>query len=80
MVTIFTKSGCPQCQFTRRKLDDLGVPFTTIDLDTDPAARATVRALGYQSVPVVVTDTGESWSGFRPTRLEALARREVAAA
>lgn len=79
MVTVFTKPACPQCVFTRQKLEDLGVPYRTVDLTTDPAALDLVMKLGYSSAPVVMVDELMHWSGFRPGRLEALAGGVAAA-
>lgn len=73
MITVYSKPACPQCLFTKKHLEGLGVPHTVIDVTTDANALDHVRGLGYTSVPVVVTDTGH-WSGFRPDRLDGLVR------
>lgn len=77
-ITVYSSPGCPQCNATYRKLDKLDLPFTPVDVTEDPEAHTYVVSLGYTQVPVTVaeTDTGEIYHfyGFRPDKLEALAR------
>lgn len=78
-VTVYTKPSCPQCLFTETKLDDLGVPYKTVDVTEDSAALEYLRSLGYSSAPVVlVSGDVQHWSGFRPDRLAGLAERSAA--
>lgn len=79
MVTVYSKPACPQCQFTKKKLDDLGIAYEVFDIITDPWARGTVQAMGYRSAPVVVVSMTNHWSGYRPDRLNALADNVIAA-
>ncbi|SIC64427.1 glutaredoxin electron transport component of NRDEF (Glutaredoxin-like protein) NrdH [Mycobacteroides abscessus subsp. abscessus] len=72
MITVYTKPACPQCDATKRALTKHGIAFTTVDLTKDAEAREFVLSLGYASAPVVVTPTGEHWSGFRPDRVKAV--------
>ena len=73
-VTVYTKPSCPQCDMTKRLLDRMRVEHTTVDVSTDPDARAYVTGLGYTSAPVVVVgDGGDHWAGFKPDRLRGLA-------
>lgn len=72
-VVVYTKPRCPQCDATKRKLDRSRVPYDSVDVTADPAARETVLKLGYTALPVVVGDDGSHWSGFRPDKLDALA-------
>jgi len=71
-VTVYTKPACVQCTATKRKLDELGVEYDTIDLLTTEGALEKVRALGFQQAPIVITDS-DSWSGYQPERLSKLA-------
>jgi len=50
-----------------------GIEYTTVDLTDDAAAFEMVQALGYASAPVVITEA-ESWAGFRPDKIAALAK------
>lgn len=72
-VTVYTKPSCVQCNATYRALDKAGIEYTSIDITVDAEARDLVMALGYLQAPVVITDTGDHWSGFRPDRLAKLA-------
>lgn len=77
-VTVYTKPSCGPCRMTCRRLDALGLDFTTVDITQNDAARDYVMALGYQQAPVVVAGT-EHWSGFRPERIKALSVAGAAA-
>lgn len=57
--------------FTIRSIEDMGFTPRVIDVSTDPGALEIVRAMGYQQVPVVVTDY-DHWSGARPDKLQIL--------
>jgi glutaredoxin-like protein NrdH len=69
MVTVFTKNNCPFCDRTKEFLDTLGVSYVTYNIQDDDSNFQKVLDLGYQQVPVVVTSTGESWSGHQPAKL-----------
>lgn len=72
-VTVYSSPGCQPCRATHRKLDELGIEFTPVDVSEDPEALALCRSLGYQQTPVVVAGD-EHWSGYRPDLLKALAK------
>jgi len=72
MVTVFTKNSCPFCDRTKEFLDTLGVEYVTRNIQEDDSNFQEVIDLGYQQVPVVVTDSGESWSGHQPAKLMTL--------
>lgn len=80
-VTVYTKPACPGCKFTKRKLDDLSIPYDTVELETDPDAVEYIKSLGYSSAPVVVVDLGDgatwTWSGYAPSKIGRL--QELAA-
>ena len=73
IITVYTKPACPQCDATKRYLVKHHVPFAAVDVTREPAMYAYVQSLGYSAAPVIVTPTGEHWSGFRPDRLKAAA-------
>lgn len=74
-VIVYTKPNCMPCRMTKRLLDRAGIPYVEVDVSTHPDAVQDVRAMGYASVPVVVTTVGTHWSGFSPERIAALVRR-----
>lgn len=71
-VTVYTSPACQGCKATKRYLDNRNVEYATIDVSEDAAALDFIKGLGYVQAPVVVAGD-EHWSGFQPTRLDALA-------
>ncbi|WEG18668.1 glutaredoxin-like protein NrdH [Alkalihalophilus pseudofirmus] len=70
MITLYTKYGCPQCDMTKRVLDGEGIEYTSINVEDDAEALDYVKNnLGFSSMPVVVKDGEEPFSGFRPDML-----------
>ncbi|WP_326493266.1 glutaredoxin family protein [Kocuria sp. SL71] len=79
MTTVYTKPQCIQCDRTQAHLTKHNVAFHTRDITTDPEAhRYITETLGYQQAPVVVTDDGQHWSGYRPDKLAQLATAQHA--
>jgi glutaredoxin-like protein NrdH len=70
--TVYSKPACVQCNSTYKKLDKHGIAYTTVDVSEDEDAYAFVQSLGYMQVPVLVTEDGDHWSGFKPDRIEEL--------
>lgn len=73
MVTVFVKPNCQPCKLTKRKLDEMGVEYETRDITEDGEALITVKNLGYLAAPVILTEIGDHWGGFRPDLISALA-------
>lgn len=76
-ITLYTKPSCVQCNATKRALAKAGLSYSEVDLTEDAEALEAVKALGYQSAPVVFAD-GDHWAGFRPDKIKALAAASVA--
>ncbi|NKX94249.1 glutaredoxin-like protein NrdH [Sanguibacter hominis ATCC BAA-789] len=74
-ITVYSKPACVQCDATLRALEKRGIAYELVDLTADADALESVRAMGYQQVPVVVASPSEHWSGYRPERIAALASR-----
>ena len=70
-ITVYSKPACVQCNATYRALDKHGIDYQTVDITTDPEALEAVKALGYLQAPVVVAGD-DSWSGFRPDKIDEL--------
>lgn len=70
-VTLYTLPACVQCTTTKRFLTKENIDFSEVDLSEDTDAMEKVRALGYQSAPVIMAGE-EHWSGFRPDKLNQL--------
>jgi glutaredoxin-like protein NrdH len=66
-IAIYTKPQCQPCRATKKKFDQLGIPYEEVSAGD---AVDHLRSLGYTSAPVVEADYGEgvttSWSGYRP--------------
>lgn len=80
IVTVYSQPSCVQCTATYRELDRAGIPYKSVDISQDDAARDYVKALGHLQAPVVIVDRdvpgvehGNHWSGYRPTAIRAYA-------
>lgn len=76
-IVVYTKPACVQCDFTKRKLDTLGLVYDTVDVTEDEdALHFITQNLGYLAAPVVYAwgdgDDEQHWSGFQPERLAGL--------
>lgn len=69
-VTVLSRPGCQPCRATYRDLTRRGLPYEAVDVDQTPEA---------VEMPVVIvtgsTGVEESWSGYAPSRIEALEGR-----
>lgn len=76
IVRVYSKPNCGQCAATIRKLNVLGVEHVVEDA-TDPQTVAALKELGYMSAPVVCVGVSndDMWSGYRPDRIEEIAKR-----
>ena len=72
-VTVYEKGDCTACVNTKRKLDQEGISYDTGDL-IEPAKLTATKALRYMSAPVVVAGD-DHWSGFRPDKINELAKK-----
>ncbi|PZU41008.1 MAG: NrdH-redoxin [Microbacterium sp.] len=54
-LTMFGATWCGDCRRTKKQLDELGVEYTYIDLEAEPAAADVARDIsGRTNIPVVV--------------------------
>ena len=72
MIKVYTKPHCQQCNFTKNFINDNDIEAEFIDVTQDERALAVMKALGYNSLPVVYVDENTHWFGFRPDELERL--------
>lgn len=73
-VTVYTKYGCPKCDMTKVVLDNIGVAYTTVNVEDDAEAKKhVVEVLGFTSMPVVEVEGQEAFCDFRPDKLHELA-------
>ena len=76
-VTVYTKNGCPQCDMTKRVLDGEGIEYEAINIQGESekekqAYDYVVNVLGLRSMPVVVAEGYEPFTGFQPDKLKEL--------
>jgi glutaredoxin-like protein NrdH len=72
-VIVYTKYGCPQCEMTKRVLTSEGIEFESINVEDNEQAFTYVKEeLGLSSMPVVVVEGKEPFTGFRPDKLQEL--------
>ncbi len=72
MTTVYTKPSCVQCDMTKKLLDKNGIEYNTVDITQDPAAYEMIVGMGFMAAPVVITEN-DSWAGFNPEKINALA-------
>ena len=54
-ITMFGAEWCGDCRRTKKQLDELGVAYTYVDLEADPAAADVARDIsGRTNIPVVL--------------------------
>ncbi|MDH6282826.1 glutaredoxin domain-containing protein [Prescottella agglutinans] len=78
-VTVYSQPSCMPCHATKKRLTLKGIPHTVVDVSDNPDALNRVKALGYQSTPVV--EAGDThWGGYSPDKIDHLARELAAIA
>ena len=70
-VTVYSKPDCMQCNFTKKWLKERNIPYTELNVKEDEEALLKVKEMGFQAVPVIVTED-DSWYGFQPDKLAEL--------
>lgn len=78
-------SVCPSCRFTKRKFDQLGIPYEEVRADLDGEALAFIKGeilddpRARLTMPVVRVDMGDgatwTWQGLQPSQIELLASK-----
>ena len=71
-VTVYSKSGCPQCVFTKKFLESQNISFTEKRVDLNDMFLKEVTTLGYRSLPVVISDQEDSFFGYNINKLQDL--------
>lgn len=70
---VYTKVGCGQCVGAKMFLNQKGIPYKLINVDTDEL-REEIRALGAQSFPFIVSPNGKTSFGFKPEELKEIVK------
>lgn len=71
-IKVYSKSGCPQCVFTKKFLEAQDIPFEEKRVDKYKKYLEEVQLLGYRALPVVADNLGNTFSGYQPNMLEKL--------
>lgn len=67
-VTVYTMPNCQYCKNTKGLLQAKNIPFKEVDVFEDPEGMAKVKELGYQTMPVVVTED-DHWCGMNMAKI-----------
>jgi nrdH family redoxin len=73
MTTVYTTSGCMPCKMTKKTLKKYDIQYVEYNIENDEERRQEALSTGFISMPIVVTDSGEKWCGFRVDKLKELA-------
>lgn len=71
-ITVYSKSGCPECTFTKKYLESENISYEEKRVDLNETYSEEVILLGYRTLPVVKINENETFTGYRPERLENL--------
>lgn len=75
-VTVYTQDHCVQCTYTKKRLDNLGIPYAEEPITDDVRAAAIELDMTTAPIVCVSVDGVESWwAGYKPDRIDELARR-----
>lgn len=69
--TVYGKPGCVQCTATTKLMDKEGISYQYIDVTLNEMAHQEVKNMGYQGLPVVVSNDLK-WQGFSPDKIKGL--------
>lgn len=73
-VTVYTKPNCVQCNATYKALDKHGIEYDIVNLPDHPEMIEYFKSQGHLGAPVVQAGPDNTWAGFRPDRIKALAK------
>lgn len=71
MLTVFTNEGCGACESLKKYLNEKNVTFYEKNV-SNPGFRQELLDLGYRSVPLVVSEDGQTSAGFNPLEIETM--------
>ncbi|MGY2747242.1 glutaredoxin family protein [Arthrobacter sp. UYCu723] len=68
-ITIYSRPDCQPCKQIKRWWKGKGVTFQEVDVEQHPENKASIKALGYDGVPVIVVSNGDPetdmhWQGL----------------
>ena len=67
-IQLYSAAWCRDCRAAKDFLENNGIPYTEVNVDSDPAASAAVvRQVGKRAIPQLVID-GEWFQPYKPGR------------
>ena len=79
MLTIYTKSHCPDCTKTKNYLTANQIDFQEIDIETDTEARAFLVNAGHRAVPQIYQNhelfVEGGWAGLNKITIDHIKHR-----
>lgn len=72
MTTVYTKPNCPDCEKTKSDMDAQGVAYRVVDMFADKVVLKKIKDMGFRKAPVVMTENGDQWSGYKPEKISNL--------
>lgn len=72
---VYTTPNCPQCHATKRKLTELEIDYSEVDLSTNPNIADAMRRAGLTHAPIVIAPHRDPIIGYSPDKLQDLAYR-----
>ena len=69
-IRLFIKPGCPWCDDAIDWLDARGIPYTTLDVNRNPAARSEMLELTGQTLAPSIDVDGQVLADFGADELE----------
>lgn len=77
-ITLYTKPGCVQCEYTAKHLTAKGLPFNVFDVSESKEARKIVQDTGVFQLPYVVVEHNgnvvDTWHGFKDDKIKGLSK------
>lgn len=77
-IEVYSKPSCVQCTQSKKKLEQLGLEYSEIDIfDTPEAYKFITEELKFRAAPVIVVRSSDgeivsSWAGFNPEKITEL--------
>ena len=74
MITVYSRSDCMPCKFTKQFLTEHNISFKNVDVDEEPEVLETLKQHGLFGLPVVTINQSFDFAfcGFQPDKLNEL--------
>lgn len=79
MITIYSKTSCPNCVNAKNYLNAKGIEYTEVNIERDPGAREFILSEGHRSVPQIYANdrliVEGGWTGLSKLTTEEIINR-----